>query len=366
MINGQKGRAKMLQNRNIQSDFIRVNCMISVIALHSLVFISQPIIGKVIRTLLFFCNPLFFMLSGKYNLKFETGKDEKKDYYFFYAKKIINIVFPFILYSLIIFLVNMRKSDITILQGMIRFLKAFFTNNIDYHLWFMYKLIIYLLSAPFLSKMLKNLSDIEIKILMVIGFIWNFVSILLMTNIFNVKLGFSGWILDGWIYYFIMGYFCDRIKELKHKKTISLCTLTAFVLTICIACYFPQYTKNLWDLSPIYTIYVLGIYLLFDRVILIKSRIIIKIVSFLAKYSFSVYLIHTLVLRAFQKFVGLIHVNMINQYILYMLSIVSVLLLSTILAFIIDNILVNPIKKAMKKILLGKYKNDSKEPCYGK
>lgn len=96
--------------RNCQSDLIRTLGMIFVIAIHTKGVISEHIVITTIFLTLFFTSvSMFYMVSGKYNLKFNTNNDSDKNAYTkYYKKKFISILIPFIIYSIIIYLYNIR------------------------------------------------------------------------------------------------------------------------------------------------------------------------------------------------------------------------------------------------------------------
>ncbi len=68
----------MNSKRNINCDLMRVISMIFVIAIHAdRSFIKTPFLEVVLSTILFTCNGIFYLLSGRFNLQtqFETRAD---------------------------------------------------------------------------------------------------------------------------------------------------------------------------------------------------------------------------------------------------------------------------------------------------
>ena len=82
---------KNTNSRNVQSDLIRVVGAIFAISVHTVAyFISEGLWSHMLVGLFFACNPIFFMLSGKYNLKkrFDGCKSILKYYgHMFLVKK---------------------------------------------------------------------------------------------------------------------------------------------------------------------------------------------------------------------------------------------------------------------------------------
>lgn len=75
------------KDRNIQSDLVRVVAMFFVIAVHTPLGELGNIwwVNYATRALFFTCNAIFFMLSGKYNLRF-VAEPEKQCYKKYYYK----------------------------------------------------------------------------------------------------------------------------------------------------------------------------------------------------------------------------------------------------------------------------------------
>ena len=157
----------------------------------------------------------------------------KNGYRTYYLKKMIYILFPYILVTCILSLWEMINNQYTI--TFLFFIKhtysSFMTANANIHLWFMYPLLGMLLSAPFLAKMLNHMEDREIKLLFAIGIIWGVVSIYFT---WDIGFGFSylGWILSGWMMHFFAGYFCERIINEKNRKILYIVGAIGFVITV--------------------------------------------------------------------------------------------------------------------------------------
>ena len=103
------------------------------------------------------CNPLFFMLSGKFNLNKEFNSLE--DYKKYYKSKIITIFIPFFIVSIIIYFLN-NYNNLSIID----FFEKFTSGSIEGTYWFIYNLIGIIIITPFLSKMIKNMNLLDKKI----------------------------------------------------------------------------------------------------------------------------------------------------------------------------------------------------------
>lgn len=93
-----------------------------------------------ILPIIYLCNPLFFMISGRFNLC-KSFKD-KKGIIKFYKNKIFQIVIPWLFYSIILYYIILYVWELSSEQNLhndmkiliIGFLKKFVSNNISYHL----------------------------------------------------------------------------------------------------------------------------------------------------------------------------------------------------------------------------------------
>lgn len=213
----------------------------------------------------------------------------------------------------------------------------------------MYSLIGMLLGAPFLARMLNVLSDLELNILVICMFVWNFLNIILFRDILDLPFAFSGWIFEGWIIYFILGFYCDRVKQ-KTYFWIPL-AIAAVILTT-IQKQFCERSNNIWDLSPVYMIVVLGMYLFIERVCIIKKKIGKQVVDFLAKYSFPVYIVHYVVK---DYVVGEGMFGKLPQcfapFPLWIVRIIIIYVISFLVGIIVENLIIKNIQAICKRIL---------------
>lgn len=336
-----------IDNREIQSDLVRVVAMMFVICVHVPTNMGERhwILDGVRMAMILTCNGMFFMLSGKYNLRFQGGED-KKAYENFYIKKVSSIVIPFVIYTLIVYVWYMDMQNWSFVVAVKDYLRIFLERNTQNHLWFMYQLIGMLLSAPFLATMLQNLNDNHIKKLVFMGLMWNFVSLTLIQDIMGYTFHFHGWILSGMMLYFVLGYCMDRIITNK-KQVVIACILgiMGILITIIQGHYFGDRASGLYDLSPVYIAVNVGIYLFLERVCIIKNETVARIISFVAKHSFGVYLLHFYIIQ----WIGNdLHISWAKfEMVSYILSVLLVFVISFVASIAIDYIIVKPVRKGV-------------------
>lgn len=346
----------MDRNRNerlANYDFMRVMMSLFVIGAHTPFpgYISN---SKLLDNLLFAflaqCNGVFFMISGKFNLC--KSFDCKKDYIRYYVNKFISILVPYGIVSCILVLLELILSKQYFnLNGYIyQCIEAFFSTNARTHLWFVSFLIGILVSAPFLAKMVTAMKDEELKILFTVGIVWNIISIYL-----TLDLGFdfliSGWFLWEWLFIFFLGYFCDRIINDKNEKKIYCLGIIGFILSVLGMTYLKTF-QYATDLSVGYIFFIMSCYLFLQRHLFDKKHLspsLTKAVSYMAKYSFTAYMIHSfIIIHITSKWIDS-NEGMIQYILLVLVSFAC----SYIISILLSNIIIKPIQKILSKVLKG-------------
>ena len=154
--------------------------------------------------------PLFFMLSGALVLP----KIVNINMWVFYRKRIPQFIFLLFFYSFLTTFIQKAFSNIPIWQSLKE--SFVFTNGIypantggAHHLWFMYTIIELYLIAPFLGKLLEQLSNREILFFLVISiFLTQFKDSLI--GGFRIEVDFiqrlGSDFLGGYLNFFVIGY----------------------------------------------------------------------------------------------------------------------------------------------------------------
>ncbi|WP_164508067.1 acyltransferase [Lapidilactobacillus wuchangensis] len=293
------------KQRDVRYDFLRVIAMGLVIFTHAIG--TVPIEGglgnhpfrEIIVTFIFICNPIFFMMSGHFNLHFKGQSiTDYKNYYF---KKLVGIVLPLILYEIIyytisFYLIPTPENSPSFIHGLFISITQ---NYLSSYFWFMYTLIAFLLAAPFLSKMLDAFSPVDEQQFIIVLLLVQLVGWLL--KLFNINFAVNSYPFSGWIIYFLLGRLLENTKAIGKLKTLIVVLLVSgsnLLLTMT----FPEATNwNLYDLSSLYILFSIVVYLA-----LLKSHFVAKlgktrIIAFLSQYSFGIYLIHGSIMMLFIK-----------------------------------------------------------------
>lgn len=331
------------KERLVQFDLIRVIAMLFVIMIHvpDHPFENIPLLENAAMTVLLLCNPFFYLISGRFNLNktFET----KQDYRQFYRKKAVTVLIPFVFATFALCgasLISKREfSPLYYLQYTYRF---FMNENNDSHLWFLYPLMGFLLATPFLSKMLHAMQLWELKLLLIIGLAWNTLSIYLTADI-GVGFAFSGWILSGYIIYYVGGYLLMNFPADKMKKVLYPAGLAGFVITIIGKTYFAEHFYSSTSVSPAFVLFGFAAYIFIENEVKIRGKWFPELLSRIVPLSFWVYLFHMAVLNhivmRFTAF-GPVWLRFASRFLL-------TILISLALGFVLDTVLMKPLKKVL-------------------
>lgn len=324
--------------------------MIFVIGVHTnpKPFSDNALLTLLILQTLYFCNTCFYMLSGELNLQDKTGYDESKDYKIYYLKKLIYIFFPYALMTCVLSLGGMivHQDKITPFSYIKYTYFSFMDETTPIHLWFIYPLTGMLLSAPFLSKMLRRMADREVKLLFSIGVVWNAVKVYLTADL-GFEFGYSGWMLSDWMIVFLAGYFCNRIINEENKKILYLVGGCCFVVNILGGWLIPEHFEYSLQYAPTHLVSTMAFYVFMKTEVTVHGERMKKTITFFAKHSFMIYMIHVVPLRFTPRIVVAQ-----NELIYFFGSVAVTLLVTLIIAAAMNYCFFYPVQKFMKKKLL--------------
>lgn len=175
--------------------------------------------------------PLFFMLTGIFML----GSKKKEKYCDFLKKRVSKLLIPFFVISAFYYIYDMIKigGNLSILQ----FLNAFTSNQIKYHFWFMYSILLIYLLIPFLKKMVQNLDKKELRTLIFVILLSNFLSVICtISKKFDYSF-FSMFLFSNefrYLNYMFLGYYLYSygIPKKYHKGLYFLGVLSLLLMPI--------------------------------------------------------------------------------------------------------------------------------------
>lgn len=344
---GQKLEAKVSGSRNFSLDFIRVMSMFFVIAVHTSPkpLSLSPTFLTAFQMLLLTCNSNFYMMSGELNL--QKRFEGPEDYRNYYVNKGISILFPYLAVTFLLTLWSMVMDGgaFSFLSYGKRVYVDLMERNGVTHMWFMYPLMGMLLSVPFLSKMLHNMEDYELHLMFGLGILWGIVRVYLTEDL-GVGFGYSHWLLDSWLLTFFAGYYSKRVITQKNKRKWYSLGLACLTVNLLASCLIPQHYKFSTDLAPAFVIFVMTFYVFLKNEVRITNPLFQKILLFLSKHSFVIYLIHYHVI----SYITLRIVKSESSVVSFFSSVGVTFLISLVLAVIFHGCVLNPVQKWLRGI----------------
>ena len=236
--------------------------------------------------------PFFLMITG-YLLLDRSYDDERVRK--FWQKNCKGLIIVTVLWA-VIYAISLQF--ITVKSGHVTFGEAgtlFFS-----HMWYMPMIIGMYLSIPFVSEALEKFDSDTIWqatiVFSFLAFLLPFITLMFdMHGIKNVSvqycLGFSGGVYG---IYIILGYLVKK-GQFKHYDNIKLGLIALISFMICLFFQYYAFTKGynfqLWYEFPFVLTGSFALFELCSRMGKVRAY---PIVSFLAKYSFAVFLVHNL------------------------------------------------------------------------
>lgn len=330
-----KGNIKMgetrgdisIRNQHLEYiDVLRVLSMLSVVFLHTA---AGSLRGNLNSTVWHLSNlltaimsssvPIFFMISGAMLLNSEKTLSIS----FTYKKRLPKAVIPFLVWSLVAVsyfaAIGFITSDVVNWKDVISKLKNITSQPTTVHLWFMYALIPLYILSPILKRMVDALSD---KLMHYLILLWVIFSSVIPTiaaivpvkiqSFFVLNTSYNLNFLNGYLGYFIIGYFL-----LKYEKPVSKKVLMSIILIDTIVISFGtwlktsqvgQYSELFKGYSRVFILIIsISIFLLVKE--MSKSHVISPrysgFVRVLSSASFGIYLFHNLLINLISKKVDL-------------------------------------------------------------
>lgn len=305
------------------NDKIRVNlargiAIIAVVVIH----ILSSIPGHIYTTpnaeqyifldqLLRFSVPLFIGLSGyalakRYGAELAVGE--------FYKRRLLRIVPLYLLWSLGLWLLFTLVPVWNTAEETTPFWKILFLGRADYHLYFLPLIFQLYLLFPLILKIIKMFPRVTLFTALTIqslSFIFfNYVGALETESFFNSDQEQYS-LFSSWIFYFVLGMFiAKRSIDPKHKTKIISFIWMAWGLSLAYLVLQGQ-LQIFSHVDPLdalkftrlsilpYTLSSICLALLVPWETFFHSTWLIKILLVIGKYSFIIYLAHTIVLRLF-------------------------------------------------------------------
>lgn len=342
-----------LKERDCRFELIRIIASIFVLGVHTM-WILTPELGfkglytKVVETIFITCNPIFFMMSGRFALRQPEYVDDSQ-YFRFYLKKFAYLILPMLVYMLFFSAYNLKMQTGSFTGLFSRYIVDFISNHGTSYFWFMYVLVGNVLMSPFTSRIFSSLSR---------GGAIIFVSILLFTNLaisyspYFFSTSFESWVnpFVGWSIYFYLGACVDKIfNSEKSNRILAIIGVISFLIIIWKKCNF-SYLAYIHDYMPSFTFFALALYVALYRMNFKFGEKSASLIRFVGAQSFGIYLIHYPVVLSLQSFMEIPSWCPESLYQFWFMTIVF--FISLLLSWGIGTFLLKPIQNDIEKLII--------------
>lgn len=261
-----------------------------------------------IRAIAYCAVPVFFMITGATLIDYRERYDTKT----FFKKRLLKVIIPLIIWSIIYFIINFFKGKFSINDLSFKFVFEYFflvkTNPI---FWFFVVIIGIYLAIPVISLIPQETRRKAFLYIIIITFVFNqfLPDLLYHLNLnYNYDLKFP-LTYSGWISFIFIGYYIDKYEIVKkHRVIIYVLGIIGF-LTMVVPTIFISYHKNescswfdeYYDAPCV--LYSASVFLFFKSKIN-NNQIVTKIIpffNFVAPTTLGIYVLH-IAIRDFLRY----------------------------------------------------------------
>ncbi len=307
-------------------DVLRVLSMISVVFLHTAAGslrdnLGSPIwhLSNVLTAIMGSSVPLFFMISGAMLL----DSDKTLSLGYTYKKRLPKALVPFLVFSILAIFyfaaLGYVISDTVNWKDALSKLKNITSQPTTVHLWFMYALIPLYLLSPLLKKLVDALSRDLVRYLLLLWVIFaSFLPTLTALlpapyqSLFAINPSYNLNFLNGYLGYFILGYYLFKNEKHYSKKLLAgiilLDTVIISLGTWLKTSQIGQYSEIFKSYTRIFTLILSVAIFLFVKELLRDRALSPRwsgIVNVLSAASFGIYLVHNLLVDLISRIIKL-------------------------------------------------------------
>ncbi len=173
--------------------------------------------------------PIFFMISGSLLLG-----EKDMPIVSFYQKRVMKIAVPFLTWSLFYYLYGMNEGvfPVHLKKGLVTFFEA----KVSTHLWFFYFLIGLYVIVPIIKPLFQKASRQHFHYFFFLWFIQT-IFFKYLDYRYHFNLYYAMPLVDGYIGYFVLGYYLNRFPvKINKRGSISL-FIIAYLYTMIITAY---------------------------------------------------------------------------------------------------------------------------------
>lgn len=349
----QQGTKNIKKARALKYDCLRAVASAAIIMVHAMPIETyssrQWWFNHTMTPLLLAFVGIYFMLSGMFIL--ERGTE---DIGMFYRKRLISVGVPFLVYGLIYYCYNVYADGVrcSVPVHILRYLGQLLTAGIPRagHLWFMYTITAFYICAPFLARMVKHMTDGELKWMLFLMLGIHTLEIAGEITGLDVKPWTQVTLYTGWVYYFLLGYGLKRLCKKRQFPVFAALAFLGLGFELMADKFLVGWVPQSPHKSPSTVLICSAIFLLFHFYGEMLPKWAKDLCAVVSRYSFSIFLIHFLILSYYVQPV-LLKDLLARRYILGTITATAVtFLLSLICSIVIDLLAVSPLQRLVGKI----------------
>ncbi|MBV1819361.1 acyltransferase [Clostridium cochlearium] len=310
-------RRRVKREKILEMDMLRAICALAVVIIHTSGYtLINSVEGSVsynvslsLNQIARFSVPLFLFLSGL-GLGISYKKDES--YFKFLRKRVFKIIPPYILWGSLYLILIQKNYDYKTWGEL--FLKG---DKVFYHLYYIPLIMTLYIIFPILYPLFKRIEGVIISLLISLGVTYfaHYYNVPDLTlDIFSKRNAIF------WNVYFISGVYISREVNNLIRRTKTHKVKIMVILIICAICLIGESfiglkTGKSLDYS---TTFIKPSVMIYSYIVMLyvfsktynKKSILVKILGEISKSSFSIYLIHPMVLYYYMKIFSKNNLNM--------------------------------------------------------
>ncbi|MBD7909405.1 acyltransferase [Sporosarcina gallistercoris] len=297
--------------RTIYLDWLRILAALAVVTIHvaagvvtdkAQTYESPWMAGNFFESISRWAVPMFVMISGALMLSSKKEISTSN----FLETKMAKILIPLFAFSVIYYANEVRKGEFTF--SISDFIERFATDDIMYHLWFLYMIAGLYLITPLLKILIQHAKRKDVEYFLLL---WLFASVI--SKALEYFIGYSFKIelffVTHYVGYFVLGYYLYTY-DLQEKWRNLLYFggfvgwITTFFMTYHESVKLDEPLEHYWydEHSPNVLLVAVALFVLFKSTKLGEAKLP-WIGTVISQASFGIYLIHVLVMQTlYEKF----------------------------------------------------------------
>ena len=293
--------------RNINYDILRITATFSAILIHIISIYNLNYLHSnfnfyiILNNSLFWCIPIFFMLSGALLLG-----NEKEGMITFYKKRLHKILIPTIFWSLFFFIYLYLYQGFTLFN----MIGALLKGKPFYHLWFMFALLGLYVFTPFIRILVQKLEQKDLKIFLILIFIFTIGDKFFNYFLISKDTLFSSFV--GYLGYFVLGFYIKKFGLILPSFLNNFFSFILLTIIFAILRYTSTYVYPINIGMSIYHSPFIFLEALILYVYINSKKIVCKNknkVFVLSDLTFGAYLIHPLFIILLKPYISVNHME---------------------------------------------------------